>query len=79
MIKKKSRIVEVKVADHRQQFHLSVPRGPGRISAALLSCSEVPLPAKSELSKFEMKELLLGEIFKKSFSGLPRDDLSAPC
>lgn len=54
------KIVKVKVADHRKQFHLSVPRGPGRISAAQLSCSELPLPAKSELSKFEMKELLLG-------------------
>lgn len=58
--KKKQNFVEVKVADHRKRFHLSVPRGPGRISAARLSCSELPLPGKSELSKFEMKELLLG-------------------
>lgn len=58
--KKKQNFVEVEVADHRKRFYLSVPRGPGRISAARLSCSELPLPGKSELSKFEMKELLLG-------------------
>lgn len=36
------------------------PRGPNRISAALLSCSPLPLLGKSELSKSEMKERLLG-------------------
>lgn len=37
--KKYKNFVEVKVADHRKRFQLSVPRGPGRISAARLSCS----------------------------------------